>query len=134
MLRADVIQWYHINLRHPGIDRIYATIKQNYLWPGLKKDVTKLVQTCEVCQRNKVTGTKAYGTISAADDRLVPPWDTVHVDLIDPWKVLFKLSKSGRTLTQQIKGFTAVDKITGWPEIVALSNNRGETVAQIFDV
>ena len=36
-------------------------------------------------------------------------------------------------MTQQVKGFTAVDKATGWPEIVALSDKRGETVAQIFD-
>ena len=59
LLRSDILHWYHVNLRHPGIDRTYATIKQNFLWPGLKKEVTKLVQTCEVCQRNKVTGAKA---------------------------------------------------------------------------
>ena len=37
LLRPDVLQWYHTNLRYPGIDRMYSTIRQNYLWPGLKK-------------------------------------------------------------------------------------------------
>ena len=133
ILRSDMLQWYHINLRHPGIDRMYATIRQNFLWPGLKREVTNLVQTCAVCQQNKVTGTKAYGTIPASDDRQVPPWDTVHVDLVGPWNVYFRLTESGRTLTQQIKGFTAVDKATGWPEIVAISNKRGQTIANLFD-
>ena len=112
---------------------MYVTIKQNFMWPGLKKDVTKLVKTCATCQKHKVTGGKEYGTIPQTDDRHVPPWDTVHVDLIGPWKVHFKLTKSGRTLTQQVKGFTAVDKATGWPEIVAIPNKRGLTVAHLFD-
>lgn len=43
ILRSDMLQWYHINLRHPGIDRMYATIRQNFLWPGLKREVTNLV-------------------------------------------------------------------------------------------
>ena len=133
LLRVDVLQWYHTNLRHPGIERMYATIRQNFLWPGLKKEVTKLVQTCETCQKNKVTGAKAYRTIPTTDDRQVPPWDTVHVDLVGPWKVHFKLTRSGRTLTQQVKGFTAVDKATGWPEILAISDKQGETVATLFD-
>ena len=36
-------------------------------------------------------------------------------------------------MTKQIKGFTAVDKAIGWPEIVAISNKRGLTVANLFD-
>ena len=43
ILRSDMLQWYHVNLRHPGIDRMYATIRQNFLWPGLKREVTNLV-------------------------------------------------------------------------------------------
>ena len=85
LLRRDILQWYHLNLQHPGIERMYVTIKQNFMWPGLKKDVTKLVKTCATCQKHKVTGGKEYGTIPQTDDRRVPPWDTVHVDLIGPW-------------------------------------------------
>ena len=73
VLRKDVLQWYHVNLQHPGIERIFLTIKQNFLWPGLKKNVTKLVQTCQECQKNKVTGSKAYGAIAMLDDRQLGP-------------------------------------------------------------
>ena len=45
----------------------------------------------------------------------------------------FQLSASGRTLTKQVKAFTAVDKATGWPEIVAIDDKRGETIAKLFD-
>ena len=48
-LRPDMLQWYHLNLRHPEIDQMYATVRQNFLWPGLQKDVTKLVQSCGTC-------------------------------------------------------------------------------------
>ena len=34
---------------------------------------------------------------------------------------------------QQVKGFTAVDKATGWPEIVAISDKQGQTLATLFD-
>ena len=55
------------------------------------------------------------------------------MDLIGPWKVHFKLTTTGRALTQQVKGLTAVDKATGWPEIIAIPNKRGVTVASLFD-
>ena len=67
---------------------------------GIKKRRHKLVQICQECQKNKVTGSKAYGAIPMLDDRQVGPWDTVHVDLVGPWKVHFQLLASGSTLTK----------------------------------
>ena len=39
--RPRVLDWYHQHLVHPGIQRMYSTIKINYTWLGLFKDCEK---------------------------------------------------------------------------------------------
>ena len=50
--------------------------------------------------------------------------DTVHVDLAGPWTVDYKLTDDGKILTKQVQCFTAVDKITGWLEIMGIDNKK----------
>ena len=35
---------------HPGSTKMYRTIKENYWWFGMKKDVADFVSRCLVCQ------------------------------------------------------------------------------------
>ena len=35
---------------HPGITRMYYTARKHYFWPGLKNDVTNVVNQCTDCQ------------------------------------------------------------------------------------
>ena len=41
------------NTMHPGNTKIYRTIKENYLWSGIKRDITKFVSRYLVCQQVK---------------------------------------------------------------------------------
>ena len=75
--------------------------------------IDAVVKEHDQCQRNKITGSKNYGKVPPTDDKGVPPWDTVHVDLAGPWTVDFKLTDNGKVLTKQVQCFTAVDKATG---------------------
>ena len=59
-LRQDLLEWFHENLCHPGQDRMTATIRKNYAWPGMTKDTQNLVKNCGRCQKGKVTGVKNY--------------------------------------------------------------------------
>ncbi|XP_035845756.1 uncharacterized protein LOC118492085 [Helianthus annuus] len=34
---------------HPGVTKIYNDLKQNYWWPGMKRDVVKKVEKCLTC-------------------------------------------------------------------------------------
>ena len=46
--RREVLELLH--RPHPGIVRMYKTARIHYYWPGLKNDVTNLVQNCSACQ------------------------------------------------------------------------------------
>jgi len=35
-LVQPVLNWYHENLKHPGIDRLFNTLNQHYFWPNMK--------------------------------------------------------------------------------------------------
>ena len=45
---------------HSGFFRAYKRISSILFWEGMKKDIQKYVQECEICQRNK------YETLSPA--------------------------------------------------------------------
>ena len=38
---------------HPGSTKMYRTIRENYWWPGMKRDVAEFVAKCLVCQQVK---------------------------------------------------------------------------------
>ena len=52
-LQQHVIDWYHTVLFHPGINRTEESIAQHLFWKQSREQVTKYVQTCPVCQKNK---------------------------------------------------------------------------------
>ena len=66
----------------------------------MSKLIDAVVKECDQCQRNKIPGSKNYGKVPPIDDRGVPPWDTVHVDLAGPLTVEFKLTDNGKILTK----------------------------------
>ena len=39
---------------HPGSTKMYQTIKENYWWFGIKRDIAEFVSKCLVCQQVKV--------------------------------------------------------------------------------
>jgi hypothetical protein len=39
---------------HSGIVASYQRIKRIFYWPGMKKELTKYISECAVCQRAKV--------------------------------------------------------------------------------
>ena len=63
-LRQDIITWYHTNLCHPGIDRTEQSIRQNFTWKNMRKDIRHHVETCDKCQRLK-RHTEKYGELPA---------------------------------------------------------------------
>jgi len=39
----------HVNVSHPGQQRMMELVKMNYWWPGFKEDIKKYVQRCFKC-------------------------------------------------------------------------------------
>ena len=50
-LRKMIMEEAHCSTyaMHPGSTKMYRTIKENYWWSGMKRDVTEFVSRCLVC-------------------------------------------------------------------------------------
>ena len=66
---------------HGGTRRTLDLVLRKTRWAGVRKDVQKYVQDCEVCARNKVPRTKPYGLLQPLQiaER---PWESVTLDYI----------------------------------------------------
>jgi hypothetical protein len=80
-------------LAHPGETRTIKTIEQHFHWQTLSRDIKQSVQTCQTCQHYKQQ-CKNYGHLPTKIQRYIKPWNEVHVDLIGPWIIPQRPSKS----------------------------------------
>jgi hypothetical protein len=84
-LQQHVIDWYHITLCHPVINRTEATTTQHLFWPKMRDQITNYVQACPICQRNKHK-VKKYGWLLPKETEAeVTSWDKMCIDLIGPY-------------------------------------------------
>lgn len=67
---------------HSGAPVTYTHLKQLFVWPGMKKQVKHLVQTCQVCQQAKPERIKYPGLLEPLG---VPkrPWQHIAMDFIE---------------------------------------------------
>ena len=59
-LQSYILNWYHMYLLHPGMDRAEATNIQNVYWPGIINDIRKEVINCETFQHKKQSNKKIW--------------------------------------------------------------------------
>ena len=125
-LQKQVIEWYHTTLCHPGINRTEESIGQHLHWPKMRSQITKHVQSCPTCQRNK-RKVKKYGWLPPKEAEAIP-WDRMCIDLIGPYKI----KRKGRK--QLIcKCVTMIDPATGWFEIHQFDDKKSMTIANIAE-
>ena len=48
---------------HRGSTKMYRTIKENYWWSGIKRDIAEFVSKCFVCQQVKAEHKKSVRTL-----------------------------------------------------------------------
>ena len=48
---------------HLGSTKMYRTIRENYWWPGMKREIAEYVEKCLVCQQVKAEHQKPTGTL-----------------------------------------------------------------------
>ena len=125
-LKGQVMEWYHLFLSHPGINRTEETIAQHLWWPNMRNDITKHVSCCSICQKNKRRH-KKYGLLPPKEAEAIP-WDRLCVDLIGPYKI------NRKDKSQLIcRCVTMIDPATGWFEIHQYDDKRSITVANIVE-
>lgn len=107
---------------HSGVEATYKRVRDLFSWPGMKNDIQKFIQSCEICRQAKGEHVRYPGLLQP---RPIPPeaWHTSSMDLIE------KLPLS--------QGFdkilVVVDKFSKYAHFVALHHPfTALSVAQAF--
>ena len=116
--KKAVLEQYHDQCSHWGIDKTFDLIRQNYHWIGLYKDVLQHVTSCMVCRVRSMKKNKAP---LQEMDHVVYPGQKWGLDLCGPYP---------ESLTGMKYILTAVDLYSGWPEMWALPNKKTEGIVQ----
>ena len=105
------MEWYHTFLCHPGETKTEQTIRQHFIFKGIRPLIHDICSKFSVCQ--KITKhNKKYGLLPEKEAE-VNPWEVLCVDLIGPYTV----TKNKREKIS-LWCCTMIDPATGWVEIV----------------
>ena len=66
---------------HPGATKMYHDLKSTYWWPGMKRDVTKFVARCLICQKVKIEHQRPSGLLQ---NPKIPEWkwESITMDFV----------------------------------------------------
>ena len=66
---------------HPGVIKMYQSLKSQFWWPGMKKDITQYVAKCLTCQKVKIEHQRPAGLLQGLE---IPEWkwESVTMDLV----------------------------------------------------
>ena len=83
VLRLEILTKYHEKpaAGHLGIRRTLELITRNFWWPKIKEDVTKYVNSCQSCARNKINRHRKYGLLQPLDTP-ERPWKSIEIDFL----------------------------------------------------
>ena len=103
LIRENLVEWYQYSLKYSESERLLETIGMYFNWPGMNKAIEIFFKTWDQCQHNKNVENKKYGKVPLAND-----WDEcqslecVHIDMVSPWKIKYKLAESGKSITVEL--------------------------------
>ena len=105
---------------HLGIEKTTDKILKSYFWPSALKDVIQYVQSCETCNRKKLSKERR-----PMQDMPMPsaPMEIIGIDTCGP----FPISDDGNKYV-----CTIVDHFSGWPEAWAIPDKSAATIAKLL--
>lgn len=127
-IQRRCVEWYHVNLCHPGETRTEQTIRQHFYWPNLRKEVEATCRKCPTCQLTKKKTIK-YGHLPPKEAE-IEPWEVLCVDTIGPYKIKIHNSKNH----YELSCLTMIDPATGWFEMVRIPDRTAISVAQKAEI
>ena len=121
-LRSQVMKIAHESLLggHQGIKKTSDRILMSFYWPGILGDISRYVQSCDICQRTFPKG--RVQKIPLGDMPIIDtPFKRVAVDIVGPIEP--RTSRGNKYI------LTLVDFATRYPEAVPLKNIEAVTIA-----
>lgn len=104
---------------HMGVKRTLNRLRQQYYWPGMRRDVNEYVKRSQICQSIKVERIPKAGAMVTRAGQATRPWETICVDLVGP------LPRSSRGFKHVL---TVVDSAT---KFVIVSPMREATASEV---
>ena len=137
-LRADILNKLHEG--HLGLTKCRERAKQSVWWPGLSKDLTRLIENCDICSRER---TNFKETLQPTEFP-ARPWSTVGADLfqtennkhylviVDYFSRFFEVVKLTYTTSEAVvEHFKSIFARHGIPDVVR-SDNGPQFASEYF--
>ena len=106
---------------HIGQKKLYHKIRSKYTWPGLSKDVAKMVKSCKSCHINKPKlSNKEHMIITETPSH---PFHTISIDTIGPFAT---------TINRVKYAITIICDFSKYLIIVPVPNKEAKTVAKVL--
>jgi len=122
-LRPRILMSYHqaTVAGHPGVRRMYDTLRQGVYWPTMIVDVYATVRGCDTCARDRVQVNKHTNPLKLFP--AVKPLEEVAIDLLGP----LPKSRKGKLYILVI-----ADRYSKLCRLVALASIKAHSVARAF--
>jgi len=82
-LRKKILDETHLSKFsiHPGSNKMYQDLKQNFWWTRMKREIAKYVSECDTCRRVKASHLKVAGPLQPLS---IPSWkwEDISMDFI----------------------------------------------------
>ena len=129
-LQKRVVEWYHVQLNHPGFTQTEETLRQQYTWKNMHGAIWSICRKCDRWQRTKVHHIK-YGFLPEKEAECVP-WQKLCVDLIGPYTI--RIQRPGQKEKElTLHCVTMIDPATCWFEIKQILDKCADTVADVVE-
>lgn len=114
----QIIKENHELIGHPGIQKTYDRIKTNYKIPNLFKLIQEYIETCDTCQRAKLTRIRPREE-PCISDTPIDSNEKIAMDLLGP----LQKTKNGNQYILSIH-----DELTKYLILVPLKTQRTESI------
>ena len=110
-------------LRHQGYQKTLETIRKEYFWSGMKKDIAEYIARCMECQKVKIEHRHLAGLLQPLP---IPKWkwEVVTIDFI---------TKFPKTIRQNHSIMAVEDKLTKDAHFIPIkSTHKSNNIKEIY--
>ena len=81
MWQEETMEQYHMEMSHPGLERMIQTISRYYVWRKMRRTITGHCKSSMHCQKRKAATHIVQNPSLSVYPRINRPFDRCHIDL-----------------------------------------------------